>query len=153
MGKMPDALQAAAAGGDVLVASEGLPVRNDVRALKIPGAKASNGVRTASGAIVLLPGRILASIGKYVILDTDFTDRDGTQRLTISRDGVLITFDVSSVLSDGVGSVEVRYRMPLDESILSHLPATECSVALSNAAAALLNPWRGNYSGGNRGGS
>ena len=145
---MPDALQAASTGANVLIAGEGLPVRNHVRSLKIPGARISNGVRTASGAIVLLPDRMLASIGKYVILDTDFTDRGGGQRVVVDGTGVLVTFDVASVVTGGAGSVEVRYRLPLDATILSQLPATECSVALSNAAAALLNPWQGSYSGG-----
>jgi hypothetical protein len=91
---------------------------------------------------------MLASIGKYAILDTDFGDRGGAQRLGVSGDGVLITFDVSTVVSGGADALEARYRVPLDESVLSQLPATECSISLSNAAAALIYPWRGNYSAG-----
>jgi len=49
---------------------------------------------------------------------------------------VAISFDVSTVVSGGADSVEVRYRLPLDESVLTRLPATECSISLSNAAAA-----------------
>ncbi len=147
MGKMPGVLQAAAAGGDVLVASEGLPVRNHVRDLRIPGARVSNGVRTASGAIVLLPGGLLASIGKYVLIDTDFSHR-GEQRLSIDGDGLHVSFEVPTVLPGGSGSIEVHYRLSMDESVLDQLPATEFAVTLSNAAAALLNPWQGSYAGG-----
>ncbi len=62
MGKMPDGLRAAAGGADVLVVAEGLPVHNRVQSLRMPGAKVSGGVRTASGSVVMLPGRLLASI-------------------------------------------------------------------------------------------
>jgi len=150
MGKMPDALTTAAASGDVLVASEGLPVHNHVRDLKIQGARVSNGVRTASGAIVIRPGRLLASIGRYVIVDSDFSPH-GRQRLAIDGDGLRVTFDVATVISGGSGSVEVRYKLPLDTAVLGQLPATEFAVALSHASAALLNPWLGSYAGGKPG--
>jgi hypothetical protein len=38
---------------------------------------------------------------------------------------VLITFDASTVVSGGAGALEARYRVPMDESVLSQLPATE----------------------------
>jgi hypothetical protein len=150
IGKMPETLHAAAAGSDVLVASEGLPVRNHVHALKVPGARVSSGVRTASGAIVILPRRLLASIGKYVVIDTDFSQR-GEQQLAIDGDGLRITFDVATVMRNGSGSVEVRYRLPLDAGVLSRLPATEFAAKLSNASLALLNPWIGSYGSGKSG--
>jgi hypothetical protein len=147
MGKMPDVLKSAAGGSDVLAAEEGLPVHNTVSVLKVRGARVSSGVRTASGAVVILPGRLLASIGRYVIVDTDFSPR-GDQQLAIDGDGLHITCDVTTVIRGGTGSVEVRYKMPVDAGVLSQLPATEFAVALSNAAPALLGPWLGTYSAG-----
>jgi hypothetical protein len=140
----PQDLAAAAAGPDVLVACEGLPVRNRVRSLRIPGARISAGVRTASGAIVILPDRLLASIGRWVILDCDLGGRDGQQQLELSADGMRISFDVASV-AGGSGTVEVQYRVALDASVLSALPATSFPVTLSHAVEALINPWRGSY--------
>jgi hypothetical protein len=148
MGKMPDALKAAAAGADVVLADEGLPVHNHVNSLRIPGARIGRGVRTISGAIVILPGRLLASIGKYVILDTDFRADGGQQELALSGDGVRIKLDVASMLHGGSGSVEVHYRIPLVASVLSQLPVTNCRVALSHPVEALVNPWLGTYAGG-----
>jgi len=149
MGKMPDAMKAAAGSSEMLLADEGLPVHNHVSSLQMPGAKVSGGVRTASGALVILPGRLLASIGNYVIVDTRL-DGGGMQELALAEDGVRIRFDVATVLSGGSGSVEVRYKLPIDASVLAALPTLTCPVALSHAAEALLNPWRGSYSGGGR---
>ncbi len=151
MGKMPDALRAAAGGADVLVAAEGLPVHNRVQSLRMPQAKVSSGVRSASGSVVMLPGRLLASIGKYVILDTEFPADGGKQELALAEDGVRISFDVSTVLSEGTGSVEVHYKLPLDQSVLGQLPVRGCPVRLVHAAEALLYPWRGSYAGGGSG--
>src|SRR5260370_5936487 len=106
MGKMRAALRAAAEGADVLLASEGLPVHNHVRSLRIPRARVGVGVRTASGALVIMPGRLLASIGTYVIVDTRFGADGGNQELAVAEDGVRIRFDVATVLSAGTGSVE-----------------------------------------------
>jgi len=42
----------------------------------------------------------------------------------------------------------VRYKLPVDASVLAALPALTSPVALSHAVEALLNPWHGSYSGG-----
>src|SRR5262249_21384313 len=118
MGKMPDALRAAAGGAGVLVAAEGLPVYNRVWSLRMPEARVGSGFRTASGSVVMLPGRLLASIGKYVILDTEFPADGGRQELALAEDGLRISFDVSTVLRTGSGSVEIHYKLPLDQSVL-----------------------------------
>ena len=59
-----------------------------------------------------------------------------------------IKFDIASVLPGGSGSVEVHYKLPLDDSVLSQLIAVNGPVALSHVVEALLNPWRGSYAGG-----
>ena len=153
MGKMPDALKEAAASPDVVLADEGLVVHNRVASLRMPGARVSGGVRTASGAVVILPGRLLASIGTYVIVDTGLDDKGeagGQHVLTLAEDGVRIRFEVATVLRQGSGTVNVNYKLPLDPSVLARLPARELHVTLSHAAEAFLNPWRGSYGGGGR---
>jgi len=150
MGNMPEELAAAAASSDVMLACEGLPVWNRVWSLRIPGARVSGGSSSASGAIVILPGRLLASVGKYLIVDSAFGADGGRQQLTLSSDGLRIKFDVASVLAGGSGSVQLYYRVALEESLLSQLPAMQFSVTLSHVAETLLNPWRGSYAGGSR---
>ena len=147
MGKMPESLAAVASGADVLVASEGLPVHNRVTSLRMAGARISRGVRTASGAIVILPGRLLASIGRYQIADTQPGSDAGQQTLELASDGVWIRFDVASVRPDGTGTVEVHYKLALDALLLSQFPATSVPVTLSHAYEALLYPWHGSYAG------
>jgi hypothetical protein len=148
MGKMPEKLKAAAAGPDVVLAAEGLPVSNHVQALRIPGATVGTGVRSAAGSLVILPGRLLASIGTHVIMDTALPPGGGKQELVLSSDGVRIAFDVASVLRGGTGSVEVHYKLALDETVLSQLPAASGPVSLADAVPALLNPWLGSHTGG-----
>jgi len=123
-------------------------VRSHVSGFEIPGAKVGTDVRSASGSVVILPGRLLASIGTHVIVDTDFRPDGGGQKLELAEDGVRIRFDVASVLARGAGSVEVHYRLPLDATVLSRVPAASGQVVLSNAVVALLNPWLGTYGGG-----
>jgi hypothetical protein len=150
MGKMPEALAAAAASSDVILACEGLPVWNRVWSLRIPGAKVGGGSRSASGAIVILPSRLLASVGKYPIVDSAFGAEGGSQELTLSSDGVRIKFEVATVLPGGTGTMQLYFRVPLDESLLGQLPTMAFSVTLSHAAEALLYPWHGSYAGGAR---
>jgi hypothetical protein len=147
MGKMPPRLKDAAAAADVILAAEGLPVHNRVESLRIPGAKVGGGVRSAAGSVVILPGRVLASIGNYVILDTSLPPGHGRQELAASSDGLRIKFDVASVMAHGSGSAEIHYRLPLDGSLLSRLPP-DGPVLLSHATEALLNPWLGSHAGG-----
>jgi hypothetical protein len=148
MGKMPEKLKDAAAGQDVVLAAEGLPVWNRVQSLRIPGATVGTGARSAAGSIVILPGRLLASVGTHVILDTVLPPDSGKQELAISGDGVRITFDVASVLRGGTGSVEVHYKLALDETVLSQLATASGPVSLAGAVPALLNPWLGSHTGG-----
>jgi hypothetical protein len=148
LGKMPESLKNAAADQDAVLAAEGLPVSNRVASLRIPGATVGTGVRSAAGSIVILPGRLLASIGTHVILDTALPPGGGQQELAVSSDGVRITFDVASVLRGGSGSVEVHYKLPLGEPVLSQLAAARGPVSLVHAVPALLNPWLGSHTGG-----
>lgn len=148
MGKMPEKLKNAAAAPNVVLAAEGVPVHNRVESLRIPGATVGTGVRTAAGSVIILPDRLLASIGTHVILDTAWPSDSGKQELTISSDGIRIRFDVDSVLRGGSGTVEIRYKLPIEDSVLSQLPAANGPVALSHAVEALLNPWLGSHTGG-----
>jgi hypothetical protein len=148
MGKMPEKLKNAAAGPDVVLAAEGLPVSNRVASLRIPGATVGTGVRSAAGSLVILPGRLLASIGTHVILDTALPPGGGQQELAVASDGVRITFDVATVLRGGSGSVEVHYKLPLGEPALSQLAPANGPVSLAHATEALLNPWLGSHTGG-----
>lgn len=145
MGKMPEQMKAVVSSAGVIVADEGLPIRNQVRSLRIPGAKVGGAVRSSSGALVILPDRLLASVLNYVIVDTAF-DADGKQELELGSDGVHLRFDVATVFERGSGSVEIHYRLPLDDSVLSRLPVRSCHVGVTHAFDALLRPWTGSYS-------
>lgn len=143
-GKMPEALRVVASGPDVLIAAEGVSVKETVRELRMPQAKLSQGTRLMVGSLVVLPGRLLAAMGSRSIADTDFGQpHHPNATLAIASDGVRITLEVADVLPGGSGSVEVHYRLSLDDAVIARLPAPSCPVALSNAVPALLQPWQG----------
>ena len=147
IGKMPPLLKQAAAGSDVLVAAEGVSVRETVEALKMPRASVGHGSKLIVGSVVVLPDRLLAAVGQHVILDTGFKPVDGAdQTLAVAPDGLRISFDVAAVLEHGSGSAEVHYRLPLEETVLARLPVTTCPVSLCNAQPALLKGWQGSRS-------
>jgi hypothetical protein len=145
IGKMPPELKAAAARPDVLLAAEGISIKQTVDRLKIPRASVRHGTRLEVGAAVLLPDRLLLSVRSRVILDTGFNGGSGGQALTLSADGPQISFDVASVVDGGSGSVTVQYRVELSERVLAQLPAGTCNVSLTDANAALLKGWKGSW--------
>ncbi len=146
IGKMPATLQEAATGQEVLLAAEGISVKETVRQLRMPRARLSQGTRTMVGSVVLRPGQLLASLGDKVILDTDFSPPDRQDgALAIADDGLRITFDVARVLAGGSGSVELHYRLRLDAATIAQLPRASCPVALSEVQAAALRPWQGTW--------
>jgi hypothetical protein len=146
IGKMPPELKAAAARPDVLLAAEGVSIKQTVDRLKIPRASVRHGTRLEVGAAVIVPDRLMLSIRSRVILDTDLRHAgSGAQKLTLSAEGAQIMFDVASVVDGGSGSVTVQYRVVLSERVLAQLPAGTCNVSLSDANAALLKGWKGSW--------
>jgi hypothetical protein len=141
-GKMPTALAAVRSGPDVLVAAEGISIKSSSRSVRLPGLRSGRGVSLLVGSIVLTPRRLIAAVGPYEILDSDFTAAGGEgQTLALSADGVRIALEVESVLDGGKGSVELHYRMTLEETVLAQLPSIKISIALSDAVAPMLRSW------------
>jgi hypothetical protein len=141
---MPASLNEIATAPRVLVAAEGISVKQSVSLFRIPRASVTTGTKLLVGAVVLCPDRVLASVGRDPILDTDFGDtaRDAPM-LTLAEDGIRITFNVAQMLDGGSGSIEVHYRLALDSAALAQLPSRSCPVTLTNVANALLNGWKG----------
>ena len=139
---MPDALKAVAADRGVLVSAEGVSVKASGRSVRLPGVRSGRSVSLLAGSLVVLPRRALASVGRYPILDTDFSGvaADG-QSLSFAPDGVRIKIDVQSLVEGGSGTVELHFREPLDGTVLAQLPSTTCPVQLSNTVAAMIRGW------------
>jgi hypothetical protein len=104
-------------------------------------------VKLIIGAAVLLPDRLLASIGRHLIVDTDFRPSGHErQTLTLAEDGVHLTMDVADVLKGTTGSVEVHYRVTVPADVLAQMPARSVQVSVHNAGPGLLNGWKGTWS-------
>ena len=100
------------------------------------------------GAVVASADRVLASVGKRVILDGDLrAPATGRQTLRFAEDGLRVAFDVATLIEGGSGSVEVQFKLAIEPAVLAQLPG-ERAVALVNAEAGLLNPWTGSYADG-----
>jgi hypothetical protein len=142
-GKMPPALREAAAHPGVLIAAEGVPIREMVDRLKMPRASVRHGVRLLVGALVLAPDRLLLSVGKFPIVNTDLREpARGGAALTLGEDGLRIDLDVARVMEGASGSVAVHYRVALVPAILAQLPASGVRVSIANAGPSLLNGWK-----------
>jgi hypothetical protein len=142
-GKMPPALREAAAHSGVLIAAEGVPIRETVDRLKMPRASVRHGVRLLVGAVVLAPDRLLLSVGKFPIVNTDLREPARTgAALTLNADGLRISLDAGRVIEGASGLVVVHYRLRLARTILAELPADGVRVSVANAAPSLLNGWK-----------
>lgn len=146
LGKMPPELKAAAARPGVLLAAEGVSIKQTVEQLKIPRASVARGTRLEVGAIVLLPDRLLLSVRSRVILDADLRHGgSGEHSLTLTPNGPRVSFDVASVVAGGSGSVTVHYRVKLTDQALARLPDGTVDVSLMSVEQALLKGWKGTW--------
>jgi hypothetical protein len=146
-GKMPQLLRDAAASASALVAEDGISVKESCRGLRLPRRRIGVGSRLLVGSLVILPGRLLAAIGERPFLDTDLRAAENANAsLALAADGVRISFDVADIEARASGSVELHFKLAIEPTTLASLPAAACPVALTDAYAALLASWGGNYS-------
>lgn len=144
---MPQLLSDAAGSGSALVTEEGISVKESARSLHLPRRRMGVGSRLLVGSLVILPGRLLAAIGDRPFLDTDLRPaQNPNASLALAADGVRISFEVSDIAPRASGSVELHYKLALEPTVLASLPATASPVELTDAYAALLASWGGNYS-------
>jgi hypothetical protein len=142
-GKLPSALAEAAIHPGVLIAVEGVPVRETVDRLKMPHVSVRLGVRLLVGGVVLAPDRLLLSVGRFPIVNTDLREpaRAGAA-LTLAEDGLRIRLDVARIMQGASGSVVVHYRVRLAPIVLAQVPGEGVRVSVANAGPSLLDGWR-----------
>jgi hypothetical protein len=88
-GKLPPALAEAAVHPGALIAAEGVPVRETVDRLKMPHVSVRHGVRLLVGGLVLAPDRLLLSVGRFPIVNTDLREpARGGAALTLAEGGL-----------------------------------------------------------------
>jgi hypothetical protein len=146
-GKMPQLMRDVSASATPLVAEEGISVKESARSLRLPRTRIGVGSRLLVGSLVILPGRVLAAIGDRTFLDTDLRPAENPNAsLALAADGVRISFDVADIEARASGSVELHFKLAIEAAALASLPAAACPVALTDAYAALLASWGGNYS-------
>jgi hypothetical protein len=140
--KPPAEMRACAARADVLLAADGVSIKCSGRAVRLPGVRASRSVRLLAGSIVVLPDRLLASVGSFVVLDAGRDDpgKEG-QTLAIAEDGVHITVELSSLLPEAKGTIELTYRGPVDPAVISQALPTPRPVAVSDTFAVMARQW------------
>ena len=144
---MPQLLRDVAASACALVAEEGISVKESAKGLRLPRRRIGVGSRLLVGSLVILPGRLLAAIGERPFLDTDLRAAENANAsLALAADGVRISFDVADIEARASGSVELHFKLAIEPTTLASLPAAACPVALTDAYAALLASWGGNYS-------
>ena len=142
LGKMPPALRTASTGPDVLLAQEGISLKISGRSIALPGVRSGRSVNLAVGSLVLSANHLMASYGKWLILDDDLDDSpDVGHQLTVSSDGVHLHVNVPDIYEGGRGTFELHYRTAIKQSILTQLPATPRPVRMPEGIASLARSW------------
>jgi hypothetical protein len=88
-GRMPPTLQAAAPGA--VLAVEGISLKLHGRSVKLPGLRSGRSVSLKVGALVVTQRRMLGSVGRYVLVDSDLAPGEGPHRVSFAADGVRLT--------------------------------------------------------------
>ena len=135
-GRMPPTLQAAAPGA--VLAVEGISLKVHGRSVKLPGLRSGRSVSLKVGALVVTQRRMLGSVGRYVLVDSDLVSGDGPHRVSFAADGVRLTPDIPTLFPQGGGEVEFHWDVELDPTMLSSIPSGSLSVALPEQAAVLV---------------
>jgi hypothetical protein len=133
---MPPTLRAAAPGA--LLAVEGISIKLHGRSVKLPGLRSGRSVSLKVGALVVAERRLLGSVGRYLLVDSDLGPDEGPHRVSFAADGVRLIPDIPTLFPEGSGEVEFHWDVELDHSVLSSLPSGPLSVALPEQVAALV---------------
>jgi hypothetical protein len=135
-GRTPPTLQAASAGAALAV--EGISIKVHGRSVKLPGLRSGRSVSLKVGALVVAQRRMLGSVGRYVLVDSNLGPDEGPHRVGFAADGVRLTPDIPTLFPQGSGEVEFHWDVELDPTVLSALPSGPLSVALPEQVAALV---------------
>ena len=143
VGRMPAELKAAADRPETLVAAEGVSVRCSGRSVRLPGLRSARSVRLLVGSVVLSRDRLLLAIGRYPILDTDLAgDGPAGQTVELSAEGIQVHVeDIASMVPQGSGTMDLRFRTPIADTVLTGLPSGRGRQSFSDAAAVMMRGW------------
>ncbi len=136
VGRMPPTLRDAASGA--LFSAEGVSLKIRGRSVKLPALRSGRSVKLSAGSLVLRPDRMLASVGKYVLVDSELVSGEGPYRVGFAADGVTLSVDIAALFPDGAGSAEYHWDVELDPKILAASPSEPTSVHLPEQTAALV---------------
>jgi hypothetical protein len=135
-GRMPPTLQAAVAGA--ALAAEGISIKLHGRSIKLPGVRSGRSVSLKVGALVVTDRRMLASVGRYVLIDSDLVPGEGPHCVSFASDGVRLVVDIPTLFPEGSGVAEFHWDVEIDPTALSSLPSGPVVVVLPEQAAPLV---------------
>jgi len=138
-GKLPPELAAAAEQGPLLVAEQ-IKLRAGGE-MRTPGRMTSGFSAMHGGGVVILPGRVLASFARYVIIDDQLgaaAPAEPATRCSIAADGVRVAIDIARVIPGGTGQVDIEWRVPIGPDVLAALPTHEWQGTLATADPQLM---------------
>ena len=138
-GKFPPELSAAAQQGPLLVAEQ---VKLKASGNMVtPGRRASGFTAMHGGGLVILPGRVLASFARYVLIDEDPGAAplpDACTTCTLDESGLRIDLDVARLLPGSTGQVAIEVRAPVPLEVLTALPARQWHGRIATADPQLM---------------
>lgn len=125
-GAMPPELEAAKAAGTPLLVREGVSIKAH-GSLRTPSRRSSGFTALHSGTLLVMPGRLLASMRRHLLAD-EWPPGVGTDRSVdyrIDGQGLELVIAVDRVVPGGTGEVTVQYRCPIPYAVLDALPVHE----------------------------
>jgi hypothetical protein len=141
-GKMPDELKARSTGAGVLCAEEGISVKISGRGVALPGLRSSRSVSLKAGSVVLGPRCALASVGRWVALDSDLGEApDSPHTVEFAADGMHLHVELTAVYPSARGTFDLHFRVELGETVLAQLPTTPRPVRLPEGVALAVRSW------------
>jgi hypothetical protein len=141
-GKMPDEVKARSTGAGVLCAAEGLSVKIAGRGVALPGFRSGRSVNFKAGSVVLGPRCALASVGRWVALDSDLAEApDSPHTVAFGTDGMHLHVDLAAVYPSARGTFDLHFRVELEQAVLAQLPATPRPVRLPDGVAIAVRSW------------
>ena len=123
MGAMPPEFDAARAEAPPLLLAEGTSMKAS-GSLRPPSRRSSGFTSLHSGTLLIMPGRLLASMRRYVLADEwPAGERtDGSVAYRIDAAGLEMIIDIARAVPGGTGQVTVQYRCPIPDSVLNAFP-------------------------------
>jgi hypothetical protein len=92
--------------------------------------------------VVLGPRCALASVGRWIALDSDLGEApDSPHTVAFAADGMHLHVELPSVYPSARGTFDLHFRVELEPAAVAQLPATPRPIRLPEGVAIAVRSW------------